>query len=73
MLDCAESIYDGTWSSGPPPDEVEDFELMHEFGWTWQELQATPHYVRRFTWDLLCLKRQAQAAQAKKAQARHRP
>lgn len=74
MLDCAESIYDGTWSSGLPPEEVEDFELMHEFGWTWQELQATPYYVRRFTWDLLGLKREAQAARAKKAQAQqHRP
>ena len=35
MLDCAESFYDGTWSSGPLPEEVEDFELMAEFGWTY--------------------------------------
>jgi hypothetical protein len=70
MLDCAESFYDGTWSSGPLPEEVEDFELMAEFGWTWQELQATPFYVRRFTTDLLSVKREARAAAAKKAQAR---
>lgn len=70
MLDCAESIYEGTWSSGLPPEEVEDFELMHEFGWTWQELQDTPYYVRRYTWDLLSIKREAQQAAAKRAQRR---
>jgi hypothetical protein len=43
---------------------------MHEFGWTWQELQATPFYVRRFTTDLLAVKRDAHAAAAKKAQTR---
>jgi hypothetical protein len=58
----AESVYEGTWSSGPPPDEVIDFEVMREMGWTWTELQDTPWYVRRFTWDLICARRQAEKA-----------
>ncbi|MFD0405622.1 hypothetical protein [Kitasatospora sp. NPDC127116] len=60
MLWPAESIYDGTWSSGPPPDEVVDFEVMREMGWSWQELQGAPWYVRRYTWDLLLIRRQAE-------------
>lgn len=56
----AESMYEGTWSSGPPPDELIDFEVMREMGWTWQELQDTPWYVRRYTWDLLAARRQAE-------------
>jgi len=56
----AESVYDGTWSSGPPPDELVDFEVMREMGWTWGELQRTPFYVRRFTWDLILTRRQAE-------------
>lgn len=31
-------------------------------GWTWGALQATPVYVRRYCWDLLQIKRQAQRA-----------
>ena len=60
MLWPAESIFEGTWASGPAPDELVDFELMHEFGWTWDELQNTPAYMRAVTWDLLNAKRHAQ-------------
>lgn len=56
----AESVYEGTWSSGPPPEELSDFEVMLETGWTWQELQDTPLYVRRYVWDLLLIRRQAE-------------
>ena len=61
MLLVAESVYEGTWSSGDVPAELVDFELMHEMKWTWPDLQATPPYVRRFTWDLLQARRQAEA------------
>ena len=30
-------------------------------GWSWTELQDTPLYVRRFCWDLLLIKRKAEA------------
>lgn len=68
MLWAAESFYDGTWSSGRLPDELEDFELMHEFGWTWAQLQDTPHYVRRFCCDFLAAKREAHNDRLKRQQ-----
>lgn len=60
MLWPAESIYADTWASGPGPAEVEWLELMLAFKWTWQELQATPPYVRRVLGDLLMIRRKAQ-------------
>jgi hypothetical protein len=66
----AESIYDDTWSSGPPPDELVDFELMSAMGWTWQELQDTPLYVRRYAWDLLLTRRQAEKNAQERANQR---
>lgn len=60
MLTVAESVYGGTWSSGPAPQELEDFELMREMHWTWRDLQETPHYVRRFCWDLHLARLEAQ-------------
>ncbi|MEK6443639.1 hypothetical protein [Pseudonocardia sp. T1-2H] len=33
---------------------------MREMGWSWTDLQATPTYVRRFTWDFIQLRRQAE-------------
>jgi len=57
----AESVYDGTWSSGPAPEELVDFEVMREMGWSWRELQEdTPLYVRRYVWDFLLIRRQAE-------------
>jgi hypothetical protein len=56
----AESIYEGTWASGPAPVEVQWVELMLAFSWSWQELEATPPYVRRVCWDLLVARRKAE-------------
>ena len=56
------SIYDGTWSGeDPAPAEVADFELMLSMGWSWEDLEATPTYVRRYCAELLALRRQAEA------------
>jgi hypothetical protein len=63
----AESVYEGTWSSGPAPEELVDFEVMREMGWTWRDLQDTPFYVRRFTWDLILARRDAEQAANEKA------
>lgn len=60
-------MYEGTWSSGPVPEELVDFEVMREMGWSFSELQDTPWYVRRFTWDLLMARREAEAAANEKA------
>lgn len=72
MLWPAESIYAGTWSSGPPPDELVDFELMREMGWTFAELQATPVYVRRYCWDLMVARREAENDAIEREQAKAR-
>jgi hypothetical protein len=44
-----------------------DFEVMREMGWTWHQLQATPWYVRRFTWDLICARRAAESERRERA------
>ncbi|MEV5944450.1 hypothetical protein [Streptomyces sp. NPDC051994] len=62
MIWPAESIYEGTWASGPAPEEFVDFEVMREMGWSWQDLETTPIYVRRYVWDLLLARRQAEQA-----------
>ncbi|MFE4867734.1 hypothetical protein [Streptomyces sp. NPDC056682] len=62
MIWPAESIYEGTWASGPAPEEVVDFEIMREMGWSWRDLEATPIYVRRYVWDLILTRRQAEQA-----------
>jgi hypothetical protein len=67
----AESVYGGTWASGTLPPELVDFELMHEMRWSWDELQATPAYVRRFTWDMIQARREAESAQIERAKAGH--
>lgn len=36
-------------------------------GWTWHELMDQPMYVRRFFWDLLCTRREAEAEANKRA------
>ncbi|MGW2520437.1 hypothetical protein ACWC09_26180 [Streptomyces sp. NPDC001617] len=35
------------------PDEWADFLLMRRMHWSWEQLQATPGYVRRYTLDFL--------------------
>jgi hypothetical protein len=59
---AAESVYDGTWSSGEVPEELRDFEVMLATGWDWEQWRVkTPVYVQRFFWDLLCIRREAEA------------
>lgn len=60
MLLVAESVYEGTWSSGEVPAELMEFELMLGMSWSWTDFQATPLYVRRYCWDLLQARRQAE-------------
>ncbi|MEE6264870.1 hypothetical protein [Streptomyces noursei] len=63
-----ESILDGTWGSGNPPAEWADFILMHRMRWTWDELQTTPVYVRRYTLDFLGLIAEQEQEQNDRAQ-----
>ncbi len=43
------------------------FELMREMRWTWDEYQATPHYVRQVCWIFLMEGRRANNAAAERA------
>lgn len=54
MLLPVESIIEGTWSGNEPaPAEWTDFALMRRMHWSWEELQQTPWYVRRYSLDFL--------------------
>ncbi|RCH70435.1 hypothetical protein DT019_02820 [Streptomyces sp. SDr-06] len=46
-------MIEGTWGSDGAPAEWGDFILMKRMKWSWDELQATPMYVRRYTLDFL--------------------
>ncbi len=63
----ADSVYGGTWAGDTVPAELVDFELMRAMKWSWDQLQATPRYVRRYCWDLLQARNTAEAAQMKAA------
>lgn len=56
------SIYEGTWGSGAPPQELVDFELCRQMHIGWTELQSTPIYVRKVWWDLLNTRAEAEQA-----------
>lgn len=51
---------------GEAPQELVDLELMEAHGWTWDELQATPLYVR----TLARLRLQMKAEARRRAQER---
>ncbi|MFJ6215001.1 hypothetical protein ACIQGZ_16945 [Streptomyces sp. NPDC092296] len=44
---------------------------MREMGWSWDQLQGTPAYVRRFTWDLINARAAAQEKAAKRQEKAH--
>lgn len=60
MIEVAESVYNDTWGGGPLPGEIIDFELMSQMRWSWQDLESTPPYVKRYTWDLLQIRNEAE-------------
>lgn len=48
-----ESIIEDTWGGDSAPAEWADFILMRRMHWSWEQLQQTPAYVRRYTLDFL--------------------
>jgi hypothetical protein len=63
------SIVDGTWASGPAPEEFVAWLLMREMHWSWEDYERTPPYVRQISFDFLQLtfeeeRRQAEANQS---------
>lgn len=69
MLLPVESILDDTWSSGAAPSEWADFILMRRMHWSWEQLQATPGYVRRYCLDFLGLIAEQEKTRNDEAQA----
>jgi hypothetical protein len=67
----AESIYDGTWASGPWPPELADYELMREMRWSWDDLRKTPLYVRRYCADFTSIRRRIEAEAHERERGRH--
>ncbi len=57
-----ESIFDGTWASGPPPDEFILARVLDLTGWSWPEWEATPPYIQSVMWDYHQAKASAEAA-----------
>lgn len=55
------------------PQELADYELMREMGWSWADLEATPAYVRRFCTDLMSIRRRCEAQRIKEATSRGAP
>lgn len=72
MVAPAESIYEGTWGSGAPPEEFVDFEIMHEMHWGWSQLRECPLYVKAYVWAMINARRQAEHDANEKARAEAR-
>lgn len=63
-----ESIFEGTWGSGEPPEEFVLARMLDLTGWSWTEWEATPPYVQRVMWDYYQAKSAAEAAEAERQQ-----
>lgn len=46
------------------PEELADYELMRDMGWSWPDLEAAPPYVRRYCMDLMIIRRRVEAERA---------
>ena len=63
-----ESIFEGTWASGPAPDEFILARVLDKTGWSWPEWEATPPYIQRVMWDYHQAKDAAEAAAQERQQ-----
>ncbi len=50
------------------PEELTDFEVMREMHWSWETLQRTPSYVRRYAQDFTFARREAENSANERAQ-----
>lgn len=56
-----ESIFDGTWASGPAPEEFVLARVLDRTKWSWPEWEATPPYIQRVMADYFAAKDAAEA------------
>lgn len=54
-----ESVYDGTWASGPVPDEIVIADVLLETHWSWEQWLATPAWIRQTITDTIRCRREA--------------
>lgn len=55
-----ESIVGGTWGGEGAPEEWVDYCLMKAMGWTFDQLQDVPLYVRGYCIDFMNIEAQAE-------------
>ncbi len=67
-----ESVYDGTWGSGPVPDEVIIADILLETGWTWDAWLATPRWIQQTVSDTIRARREREAREAEDQERRAR-
>lgn len=64
MYLCIESVYDGTWGSGPVPEEIVLADLLLETGWTWREWSDTPRWIQQTVADTIRARRERDQREA---------
>lgn len=70
MLLPIESIVEGTWGGDSAPAEWGDYVLMRRMHWSWDQLQSTPMYVRRYCLDILNMISEHEERESKREQSR---
>jgi len=59
----------GVPAAYPLPEHGIDFELAEAFGWTWEQVQATPLLIRRLWFQFLMVRRVIEAERSERQQA----
>lgn len=65
------SVYDGTWASGPWPEELVIAEVLLETGWSWRQWLATPAYMQRVVVDVIEARRRRDQDEADQQRSQH--
>lgn len=70
MLIPVESIIEGTWGGDTAPAEWADYVLMRRMHWSWEQLQQTPLYVRRYCLEFIRMISKHEEREAQREQSR---
>lgn len=64
-----ESIADGTWASGPWPEEIVIVDVLLETRWSWTDWCTTPAYIQQVVIDVIQARRAQEQAEGERRQA----
>lgn len=67
-----ESIFGGTWASGPAPEEFVLARVLDRTKWSYPEWEATPPYIQRVMWDYYAALDEAEAEARERQEAEQR-